>query len=100
MAMETFEKHPNAILDYGFDLRRWLTGTEIVTTVTATKVSGDNALVLGTTVTDGYNMGVMLSGGTIGARYVIRITGLTNANPARTLARDFEVFVTAKVGAV
>lgn len=96
MAIRTYEKHPLAVLDYGYSLARWLAPTETVNTVNAVKVSG--TVALGATVTDGQNIGVMISGGQHGDTAVIDISGQTNANPARTFARRFNVFVTNNAG--
>ena len=96
MAIKTYEKHPLAILDFGYDLIRWLTGTEEVGTVSATRVSGD--VTVGATITDGKRMGVMISGGTDNSKSVFDITGQTNSVPPRTFARRFEIFVTVTAG--
>lgn len=96
MPMDTFEKHPQAVLDYGYDLTRWLTGTEQVTTVTGTLLSGD--VVVGQGLTDGKKMGVMITGGTNKTSSTVRIVGQTNSNPPRTFARTIQVFVTDSIG--
>lgn len=96
MAIRTYEKHPLANLDFGYNLTRWLTGTEEISSVNAVKVSGD--VTLGATITDGKNMGVVVQGGTHNTRSVIDITGTTNSVPPRTFARRFEVFVTNNAG--
>jgi len=96
MAIKTYEKHPLAQLDYGYDLTRWLTGIETVVTVNATLVSGD--VTLGATITDGKRMGVMVLGGTDRTKSVIDIVGITDSVPSRRFARRFEVAVSNKVG--
>lgn len=94
--VKTYNKHPLAVLDYGYNLARWLVGIEVVTSVDASLVSGD--VVLGEEITDGTNMGVMISGGTNGTRSLVDIVGITNSIPPRHFARRFEVFVTTSVG--
>lgn len=94
--IKTYNKHPLAVLDYGYNLARWLTGTEIVTSVNASLVSGD--VVLGQAITDGSNMGVMISGGTNGTRSLVDLVGNTNSVPPRHFAQRFEIFVTTSAG--
>lgn len=96
MPIVTYQKHPLSVLDYGYDLTRWLGPTESVATVNATKVSG--SVTLGATVTDGKRMGVMVTGGANGETAVIDITGQTDAVPPRTFARRFNVYVTNTAG--
>lgn len=94
--MKTFDKHPNANLDFGFALKRWLTGGELVTTVTAELISGD--VVLGQELTDGLSIGVMIAGGTNHSQSVVTLRGETNSNPPRVFARTFVINVTDSVG--
>lgn len=95
MAIQTYEKHPLSVLDYGFDLTRWLQTGESIASVDAVIEQGDVVEV--TTDTDGKKAAVFLGGGTDKTLSKITLSATTNNAPARTYARTFAVYVTDRV---
>ncbi len=93
-------KDPNDIKVYEFD---WDTSSlaalvTIVTntfTITAIKPSGDTALTMDnpTILAGSRTTQIRLKGGTLGARYEIANTIVTNESPAQTKERSFQLLI-------
>ena len=96
--IKTYEKHPDSILDYGFDLTRWLSEGESIVTVEADIDSGD--IVEVATDTDGKRASAFLSGGTNKTKSFVTVKATTNNAPvARVFARTIAIYVTDSVQA-
>lgn len=83
-------KDPAEILDYGWSWVPWLQEGEAIATYTCSVPPGITKVVedfVGTTTM------VCLSGGTVGQRYAIEMTIVTNATQPRTFVRSFDIVV-------
>lgn len=92
MAIQTYEKHPASVLDYGFDLTRWLQTGESIASVDAVVEEGD--IVEVTTDTDGKKAAVFLGAGTNKSLSKVTLSATTNNSPARVFAKTIAVYVT------
>lgn len=85
--MTTFQKDPEAVLDYEFDWSDWLEDGETLSSRTVTVTSGltkeSDAITGGNAVT------VWLSGGTAGSSYTVECKVTTSAS--RTDERSFTI---------
>lgn len=91
--MKTYEKHPLATLDYGFDLTEWLAEGEEVTGVIPVKEFGD--VVLGTSVFDTRQGAVFISGGTDTVKSLVRLAISTSGG--RVFVGWVMIYVTNKI---
>lgn len=88
--MTTFVKDPDATLDYTVDWAEWMTGADVISTVTWTVESG--LTQVSTAYTD-TTATIWLSGGKAGKAYAITCRVTTDNNPARIDDRSFVVSV-------
>lgn len=86
--MQTFEKDPAAVLDYGFDWRNWLAAAE---TITAHIVTVEEGITLGSTSESGGVVTAWISEGTADTRY--RVACLITTSAGRTDERSFTLSV-------
>lgn len=88
--MKTFEKDPEAVLDYKWDWTEWL-GEDTIQTVLITVEAGD--IVIEEEISDSKTVTVWLSGGTINEPTIVtcRVTtaeGRTDERSARFYVKD------------
>lgn len=82
--LQVIEKHPDAVLDYGFEWEDWLTGSDTITASTWTVDTGitedSSTFTNDTTV-------IWLSGGTVGDTYEVanEITTVGGRTDKRTI---------------
>lgn len=88
MALDTFRKDPNAVLDYEFDWSQWLEPAETISSHTATVTGG---VVKDSSANNASAVIVWVSGGTAGVEATVacRIT--------TSLARTDERTITLRV---
>ena len=87
--MRTWEKDPQAVLDWAFDWSRWLADGETISSVTVTVDAGLTKDSQSTTTT---KVTVWLSGGTLGVTYKVACRVVTNQG--RTDERTIGIRVT------
>lgn len=92
MAVKTFEKDPDEILDYGFNLTRWRTGTESIVSGSVVVVP-PGAVQVGPWTTDGTSVWAMVSGGVAGTLARLTFTAVTNSVPPRTFVRSLPIHI-------
>lgn len=88
MAITTFSKDPQAVLDYQFDWSSWLADSETISSFTVTATTGltvDSSSNTNSVVT------AWISGGTAGEIYYVDCKIVTNA--ARTDSRKIIISV-------
>ncbi len=71
MALEEFEKDPNAILDYGCDWTLWLAGDTITASTWAITPTGGTLTTSLPTFAPTGTTTVWLTGGAVGERYTV-----------------------------
>lgn len=91
--IQTYEKDPGEVLDYGFDLQRWLTPPEQVVSGNVVVTPANAGLVAGPFTTDGTQLYTTISGGTLKQKYVLTFTAVTNSVPARVFVRSITIFI-------
>lgn len=87
-----FEKHPDEDLDYGFDLVDWLTGGEVISSVSFV-ADPSGLLVLHNPVNTGMAFATFVSGGAVGDRVKITCTATTDSTPPRTFVRTDHIAI-------
>jgi hypothetical protein len=93
--MQQYIKDPNDVLDYTRDASSWLATGETIASSSWEITGPDAVLVLGTSgyapTSDTTTATCWLTGGTLGATYVVRNRITTNSSPARTKDLSFSV---------
>lgn len=89
MAVKTYTKDPDAVLDYIFDWTDWLSPNEEITTSTMLVSAG---LVIDTSSHGNYTATAWVSGGTAGRPYLL--TNRITTNQGRTDDRSVTIRVT------
>jgi hypothetical protein len=87
----SFEKDPQATLDYLFDWSEWLGSGESITSATVTAESG--LTVDSTDVVNGTGVRAWLSGGEDWTAYEVTCSITTDSSPARVDERTMTIMV-------
>lgn len=91
-SVESFNKAPNEVLDYGLDLDSWLGDGQAIVSVAAEL---DPPASTTFTITDVINFGrefaAWVSGGTIGQKVRLILRATTDSTPARVLERSIQL---------
>lgn len=90
MARRVFSKDPDGVKPFWFDFTRWLRTGEAIATADVTAAVGitkDSSNV----IDSGTRVIVVLSGGTVGARYPIQCRVTTDSSPARVTDKTMYV---------
>lgn len=88
MTIQTYEKGPGEILDYGYDFTDILVAGESISTAT---VSANTGLTVNSSTDSDGIVTAWLSGGSPGETYSVKYTVVTNNSPARTYVRHIKV---------
>lgn len=91
MALQTFRKDPDSVLDYGFDWSSWLATGETISTSTWTVPSG---ITKDSDEKDNTSTTIWLSGGTAGTTYALANKIVTSVG--RTTERTMDIIVTER----
>lgn len=96
MAVARYEKTPEGELDYGVEWIDWLETSEVISLISNTNITGNDALLLvdSTEIVDsGKTALIWLHGGTVGETYTIEVEITTDNVPARISRRSFLVTI-------
>lgn len=92
--MRTWDKDPQAVLDWDFTWTDWLTGGEVITGTPLITI--DAGLTKDSQSNTNSVVKVWLSGGTVGTTYKVSCRITTNSSPARTDERSLLIRITER----